>query len=76
LDSDCGPDGYCSPSIEGNCFFGQSPYFCHTARDTCTDDSDCPSVDAEAGSCPIVTPCAYDTGEQRWACTQLTCCPP
>ena len=75
VDSDCGDGGYCSPSVEQSCLF-PSPYFCHTANDTCTDDSDCPSVDAGPFSCSVLTPCAYDPGEQRWACTQLTCCPP
>jgi hypothetical protein len=75
VDSDCGPGGYCSPSVEASCLFAR-PYFCHTATDTCTDDSDCSSVDAGRGSCPILAPCAYGPGEERWACTQLTCCPP
>jgi hypothetical protein len=75
VDSDCGPGGYCSPSVEQNCLF-PTPYFCHTAMDTCMDDSDCPSVDAGPHSCPILSPCAFDPQEQRWACTQLTCCPP
>lgn len=75
LDSDCGPGGYCSPSFEQSCLF-PTPYFCHTAIDTCTDDTDCPSVDAGPLSCQVLAPCAYDPGGQRWACTQLTCCPP
>ena len=77
VDSDCGPDGYCSPSVEQNCLFS-NPYFCHTAMDSCLDDSDCPSPSVDAGplSCPILTPCAFDMHGQRWACTQLTCCLP
>jgi hypothetical protein len=40
LDSDCGPGGYCSPSI-GRCGSYQG-YYCHTARDICVDSTkDC-----------------------------------
>jgi hypothetical protein len=75
VDSDCGPGGYCSPSVGQSCM-SPHPYFCHTPVDTCTDDSDCPTVDPKPSSCPIITPCAFDLQEQRWACAQLTCCPP
>jgi hypothetical protein len=74
VDSDCGPGGYCSPSLE-SCA-GPSPYYCHTAMDTCMSDRDCPPFDAGGSSCPAIAPCAYDAQEQRWACRQLTCCPP
>jgi hypothetical protein len=42
VDSDCGVGGYCSPSA-GSSICGDSllGYFCHTAADLCTDDSDC-----------------------------------
>ncbi len=73
VDSDCGPGGYCSPSAS-SC--GMAAYFCHTPSDACINDSDCPSVDAGALSCPTFSPCAYDPQLQHWACTQLTCCPP
>ena len=75
VDSDCGPGNYCSPSLEENCLTPRQ-YFCHTAMDTCLDDSDCPSVDAGANSCPIGNLCLFDKQEQRWTCTLLTCCPP
>jgi hypothetical protein len=74
VDSDCGPGGYCSPSVGQSCFSPNS-YFCHTAKDTCTDDLDCPSVDAGADPC-IRTPCAFDLQKQRWTCAQIICCPP
>jgi hypothetical protein len=42
-DADCGSGGYCSPSNVPGCgpgwWYG---YFCHTANDTCTNDTDCP----------------------------------
>ena len=90
VDSDCGPGGYCSPSME-TCFSaapeievqdnyaGPNPYYCHTASDLCTNDSDCASLDAGTAitsSCPRYTPCAYNAQNNRWECAQLFCCPP
>ena len=50
VDSDCGPDGFCSPSACG-------PYHCHTASDTCLDDSDCfPAV------------CNFVPQQGHWVC--------
>jgi hypothetical protein len=71
VDSDCGPGGYCSPS-RGSCE-ELSPYYCHTASDTCISDSDCPYVD---GGESYVTVCAYNPQAHRWACNQLRCLPP
>jgi hypothetical protein len=75
VDSDCGPGGYCSPS--GETCAGLT-YRCHTAQDACTNDSDCPSIDADAGGSPCITGagCAYSPQAQHWVCSQLTCCPP
>ncbi len=75
VDSDCGPGNYCSPSLVENCLAPRQ-YFCHTASDTCLDDSDCPSVDAGASSCPITNTCAFDTQAHRWTCIEDTCCLP
>ncbi|HEY5242574.1 MAG TPA: hypothetical protein VIJ22_13940 [Polyangiaceae bacterium] len=67
LDSDCGPCGYCSPS--GNPFFPPAVYFCHTADDACTDDSDCPQMPdgCQKG-------CNYDPQAGHWSCVSE--CPP
>jgi hypothetical protein len=73
VDSDCGPGGYCSAAP--GCGGAPTQYFCHTASDTCVNDSDCPPVSAGAG-CATSTVCGYDGQAQRWACSQLTCCPP
>ncbi len=67
LDSDCGLCGYCSPS--GNPFFPPPLYFCHTADDTCTDDSDCSQT---LGSCQ--NGCNYNPQAGHWSCTPE--CPP
>jgi hypothetical protein len=68
VDSDCGPDRYCSPSNDA--CYGSSQYFCHTALDTCSNDADCPSVD---GGYPNFAACAYDQQARHWACIQLVC---
>ena len=42
VDADC-KGTFCSPSL-GNCghMFGTVGYFCHTVKDECIDDDDCP----------------------------------
>lgn len=55
VDSDCGPGGYCSPSIEGL----STAYYCHTPDDTCANDSDCPMNQPT---------CALDTISGHWGC--------
>jgi hypothetical protein len=65
IDSDCGDGGYCSPSLvdrgcicsSGTCTAG---YFCHTERDGCLDERDCPNA----------APCAFDQVEQRFVCQE------
>jgi len=92
VDSDCGPGGYCSPSME-DCAWalsanpdveaegssGPKPYYCHTVSDLCINDSDCAPPDAgtaTTSSCPQYTPCAYNVQDKRWECAQFVCCPP
>jgi hypothetical protein len=70
IDADCGPDGYCSPSIlslvqnagYSTCYDVATGYFCHTPNDRCTDDSDC-----SQGTCN------YNMTSQSWSCGF---CPP
>ena len=90
VDSDCGPGGYCSPSmetcyssnpeavVEGRNYGGPNPYYCHTASDLCINDSDCASPDAGTATTypPTYTPCAYNVQDERWECTQLVCALP
>ena len=86
VDSDCGPGGYCSPSME-TCYStnpnveaeglaGPNPYFCHTTSDLCINDSDCPPLDAGTASYFGTSLCAYNTQDNRWECTQFVCLPP
>ncbi len=50
LDSDCGSNGYCSPSA-GPCG-SSSGFYCHTSKDTCVDPAqDCASCGAMGDAC-------------------------
>jgi hypothetical protein len=60
-DADCGPGGYCSPSIAPLCGNGTDGYFCHTPDDQCDDDSDC----AGYASCTWT--------EASWTCEAAHC---
>ena len=59
VDSDCGPGGFCSPSQPS---WNELTYDCHTASDTCLNDSECASnqgcVFGQAGywSCAVIPP--------------------
>jgi hypothetical protein len=62
-DADCGGGSYsyCSPSMSWDCG-GYRPidgYHCHTASDTCLDDSDCSGMDY----------CNFDVYSGTWKCT-------
>jgi hypothetical protein len=67
VDSDCGSDGYCSPSYGTSCgaYGGIVGYFCHTAHDQCTNDDEC--VDGGAGYC------AFQPATNRWTCFYSFC---
>jgi hypothetical protein len=62
VDADCGEQGYCSPTfgIECGAFTGVVGFYCHTAKDECTDDSDCKGK--EQGFC------AFDPDKKLWRC--------
>jgi hypothetical protein len=69
VDSDCGPGGYCSPgSLEGIC--EHPSYFCHTPKDACTDDSDCPPM-----ASGVAQTCNYDSQTGHFGCG-FPCFPP
>jgi hypothetical protein len=68
-DADCGGSGYCSPSsLTALCGDYLAGYYCHTARDLCVDDSECPA------SGPGAPGCVYSTTDSRWECVQLPVC--
>jgi hypothetical protein len=88
VDSDCGPGEYCSPSAQPapggqgvNACYGATPYYCHTASDTCINDADCAALDAEteAGTPQSPVPayvCAYNVQKTLWECTKAYCAVP
>lgn len=73
VDADCGEGGYCSPSavtLSKYCTegvpIGSVGYFCHTAADACSDDSDCEGT----GTLPA---CLFDVDAMRFACFPTQC---
>jgi hypothetical protein len=65
VDADCGPGGYCSPSAGYGSFQCGVAYFCHTANDTCVNDTDCDAAK-----------CQYDSAAGHWRCGGPSCAPP
>jgi hypothetical protein len=68
VDSDCaGGGGFCSPTYDTSCgaYSGTVGYYCHTASDTCTNDSDC--TEGGAGYC------AWQPAVGKWACSYGFC---
>jgi hypothetical protein len=63
-DSECGTAGYCSPSQYMQWCGGF--HACHTADDTCIDDTDCASSSQEG----LEETCNFDQNEQHWTCSQ------
>jgi hypothetical protein len=71
VDADCGPGGYCSPTFSDcGAYSGVTGWFCHTAADTCTNDSDCSGVDGGLFGTPY---CAYRPEVGHWACSTSQC---
>ncbi len=74
VDTDCGANGYCSPSY-GSCGTYGGEYggiYCHTANDQCTNDTDC----TDAGSGAVSGGpgyCAFDTEAAKWTCQYTRC---
>jgi hypothetical protein len=76
VDSDCGPGGFCSPSLldidssisgEGSPEFG---YFCHTSQDRCLNHSDCDTSACELPSCGSMA-CGYSLATGHWDCFEV-----
>jgi len=62
VDSDCGADGYCSPTASANGCGEVVGYYCHTAADSCVNDTDC------QGGLP--SECIWVDTDSRWECEQ------
>ena len=65
-DATCGGRG-CSPTLDFVCgnYGGTRGYYCHTAADTCVDDTDC--TEGGAGFC------GYDPAASHWSCSYSAC---
>ena len=72
VDSDCGSGGYCSPSYGTSCgaYGGVVGYFCHTAKDQCTNDDQC--VDSGSGYSETGY-CGYQPTTGQWTCFYSFC---
>ncbi|MEA2751273.1 MAG: hypothetical protein QOI41_5416, partial [Myxococcales bacterium] len=69
VDADCGAGGYCSPSADPDkTNFGTTGWWCHTASDECSDDTDC------KGANPAK--CVYDPTLTHWTCSSMLFLPP
>lgn len=70
VDADCGAGGWCSPSM-GECglYGGVTGYWCHTAEDTCTSDTDCPGTGDFGGP----GYCMYSQTLGHWQCSYSQC---
>jgi hypothetical protein len=65
IDADCGDGGFCSRSYDPTdvaCGSTLEGYFCHTAADSCIDDSDC-AVDGGT-----TMACKYSSALGHWVC--------
>jgi len=61
VDSDCGTDGYCSPSFDTSSCGGLAGYYCHTPKDQCVDDTDCSGSQLQGF-------CVFSSGDGFWKC--------
>ncbi len=66
VDADCGPGGFCSPSLDPTLCRVIAGYYCHTAADECVNDADC----GHSGET-----CSYLATRGRWECYSAAFCP-
>jgi hypothetical protein len=68
VDADCGLGGYCSPTVSSQgCGGNISGYYCHTPKDECVNDTDCPNS-------PVGGACTYSSSLGYWACVVIPVC--
>jgi len=60
IDANCGVAGFCSPSLSPASCYLLSGFYCHTALDQCTDDTDCATQSGQG--------CMYSPAHARWEC--------
>ena len=75
VDGDCGKGGFCSPTYPMCSLHGPYQplgYYCHTPKDECHNDSECPKPTKE-GYGPTATHCGYAPELGHWTCTSQQC---
>ncbi len=66
IDSDCGSGGFCSPTY--GCRGSKGAHYCHTPKDVCVENSDCPTLPNGNWNT-----CTYDSMAGHWACVPNMC---
>jgi hypothetical protein len=80
VDTDCeAGKGYCSPSPSAQCGTGTGPglvgYYCHTAKDLCINDADCPVLRNPSDPNDVTSQtCSYSAPAGRWQCQPAPIC--
>jgi hypothetical protein len=77
IDSDCGPEGWCSPHYEEDCFGDVFwvGWFCRTSNDECCNDVDCDEIDCPSSGCdPGRGKCDYVPNLGSWRCNHIGGC--
>jgi hypothetical protein len=64
VDADCGVGFFCSPSYGLTL---QDGFYCHTCKDSCVNDEDCPGNDLQGFVC------AFDPSAGAWGCRLGPC---
>jgi hypothetical protein len=69
VDANCAGGASCSPTVSADCgsFYGVQGYYCHSAVDACTDDSQCDGGPSNRGYC------AYSPQVGHWVCSHSFC---
>ena len=72
-DRDCGPGGFCSPSLDLRCgsYIGVTGWYCHGPKDACIDDEDCP--DPRHPDSGYHGHCAYSPIAGHYVCSVSSC---
>ncbi len=67
IDSDCGANGFCSPSWHEGCgaFLGVVGWYCHKPADECSNDDECTTQPNGF--------CAFSEAKKHWVCGYGVC---
>jgi hypothetical protein len=71
VDADCGPGFFCSPSFSAGCPRDLEGFYCHTCKDGCINDSDCPATGSDG-----ISLCTFEPSNGGWVCQMGGCSGP